>query len=403
MGGGGKGKSQYRFNWNTPFILSNHNPRIYYCAGNVVFRSVKQGDDLRPISPEITRSKRGTATALAESPRNPDVLYVGTDDGFLWVSRDGGAKWTNITDKVKLPGPRWVATIEPSRHADGRCYVCFDAHRSNDDDPYVYVTEDYGETWQSIRANLPTGSSRVLREDPENADLLFVGTEFSVWASFDRGKAWTKINNNLPTVAVHELAIHPTAGEMVAATHGRSLWVVDVNVLRQMKPYVFTAKSHLFTPAPAVQWRSEPGRMSIYGHGSRRYFGENPSIGAQIYYSLAKKVDKGSLRVIDYAGQTVREMEFKNEPGLHRITWNLSRGGGAGMKGGKGGGMGGFGGGMGGKGKFAGGFGGPPVTPGTYRVVLNVDGQEVLVPIRVEADPVTPTVLIAPEQGDDDR
>jgi photosystem II stability/assembly factor-like uncharacterized protein len=404
--GGGKGKSLYRFNWNTPFILSNHNPRIYYCAGNHVFRSVKQGDDLRVISPEITRTKRGTATALAESPRNPDVLYVGTDDGALWVSRDGGAKWTNISEKVKLPGPLWVATIEPSHHADGRCYVCFDAHRSNDDDPYVFVTEDYGETWTSVRANLPRGSSRVLREDPESADLLFVGTEFSVWASFDRGKSWAKINNNLPTVAVHELAIHPTAGEMVAATHGRSLWVVDVNLLRQLKPYAFTAKSHLFTPAPAITWRSEPGRLSIYGHGSRRYFGENPTPGAQIYYSLTKKAEKGSLRVVDYAGQTVRELEFKKEPGLHRVTWNLARAGaGGGMKGGKGGGGfgGGFGGGMGGKGKFAGGFGGPPVTPGTYRVVLNVDGEEVLVPIRVEADPVSPSVLIAPFEGDDDR
>src|SRR5262249_35615636 len=105
----------YRYNWNTPFLLSSHNSRIFYCAGNYVFRSVKQGQDLKPISPEITRTKRGTATALAESPRNPDVLYVGSDDGALWVTRDGGSKWTSIADKVGLPGPRWVSSIEPSR------------------------------------------------------------------------------------------------------------------------------------------------------------------------------------------------------------------------------------------------------------------------------------------------
>ena len=158
-------RAAYRFNWNTPFILSHHNHRIFYSAGNYVFRSYRQGDDPRPISPEITRTKRGTGTALAESPRNPDILWVGTDDGALWVTRDGGGKWTSIADKIGLPGPRWVASIEASRFVDGRAYVVFDAHRSNDDEAYVYVTEDFGQTWKSLRANLPTGSTRVLRED----------------------------------------------------------------------------------------------------------------------------------------------------------------------------------------------------------------------------------------------
>jgi hypothetical protein len=224
----------YRYNWNTPFILSVHNPKVLYCAGNYVFRCMKQGDDLRPISPDITRTHRGTATALAESPRNSEVLWVGTDDGALSVTRDGGKTWTNVASKVGLPGPRWVATIEASRYADGRAYVCFDAHRSNDDEPYVYVTEDFGQTWKSIRANLPTGSTRCLREDVKNPDLLFAGTEFSLFASVDRGAKWTRINNNLPTVAVHEIAVHPTAGEIVAATHGRSLWILDVTALRQL-------------------------------------------------------------------------------------------------------------------------------------------------------------------------
>ena len=228
------GAPPYRFNWNTPFILSSHNPRIFYCAGNYVFRSVNRGDDLRVISPEISASKRGTATALAESPRNPEVLWVGTDDGALWLTRDGGKNWKNVAENVGLPGPRWVATIEPSRFSEGRCYVAFDAHRSDDDEPYVFVTQDFGSTWRSLRANLPWGSTRVLREDVHNQNLLFVGTEFAVWASLNRGASWTRINNNLPTVAVHELAIHPTAGEMVAATHGRSLWACDISALRQL-------------------------------------------------------------------------------------------------------------------------------------------------------------------------
>src|SRR5262249_5358083 len=159
---------------------------------------------------------------------NPNVLYAGTDDGNLWVTRDGGAKWDNVAEKVGLPGPRWVASIEASRFAEGRAYVAFDAHRSDDDEPYVFVTEDFGNSWKPLRANLPAGSTRVLREDIRNPDLLYLGTEFAIWASLDRGKSWNKLNNNLPTVAIHEIAIHPTAEEIVVATHGRSIWVLDI-------------------------------------------------------------------------------------------------------------------------------------------------------------------------------
>ena len=232
----------------------------------------------RSISPEIARTGRGTGTALAESPRNADVLWVGTDDGNLWVTRDGGANWTNVADKVGLPGPRWVATIEPSRYVEGRCYVAFDAHRSDDDEPYVYVTEDFGETWKSIRANLPTGSTRCLREDlvePEPARC-----RHRVRASGRRSTAarhWNRINNNLPTVAIHEIAIHPTAGEMVVATHGRSLWILDVTPLRQMNAEIVKAPAHLYEPNTVVRWRAEPAVGT--GGGAQRFRGENPPRG----------------------------------------------------------------------------------------------------------------------------
>jgi photosystem II stability/assembly factor-like uncharacterized protein len=248
-----KGQPPYRFNWNTPFILSSHNPKIFYAAGNFVFRSVKQGDDLRIISPEITRTKKGSATALAESPRNPDVLWVGSDDGAIWVTRDGGREWKEVGAKLYtaagkgskplVPGPRWVASIEPSRFVEGRAYIALDAHRSDDDNPYLFVTEDFGQTWTPITANLPVGSTRVLREDRANPNLLYCGTEFAAYASTNRGGSWTKINNNLPTVAIHEFAQHPTTGEMVAATHGRSLWVVDVTPLRQLTPELLKGRS----------------------------------------------------------------------------------------------------------------------------------------------------------------
>jgi photosystem II stability/assembly factor-like uncharacterized protein len=396
-GGGTPGQPAHRFNWNTPFILSAHNPGIVYVGAEMVFRSLKHGDDLKPISPEITRSKRGSATALAESPRNPDVLWAGTDDGALWVTRDGGHEWKRVDDKVGLPGPRWVSTIEASRFAEGRAYVCFDAHRSNDDRPFVYVTEDFGATWKPVMGNLPGfGSSRCLREDVQNQNLLFCGTEFGVYASINRGGYWTKINNNLPTVAVHELAIHPTAGEMVAATHGRSIWIVDVSALRQMTPEVVNAPAHLYAPTPAVRWRSEPEVGSPIGGGSKKFYGRNPDRGTAIYYSLGKKADKVSLKVVDYAGQTVRDLTTKADPGLHRVVWDLRRPSPQTMR------------------NLLAGAGDPEmairrglftadVPPGQYRVVLNVDGKEFSQGLRVEADPTGATNGIAVGDGDDDE
>jgi photosystem II stability/assembly factor-like uncharacterized protein len=437
---------RYRFNWKTPFLLSNHNSRIYYCAGNHVFRSLDRGNDLRAISPEITRTKQGSGSALAESPKNPNVLWAGTDDGNLWVTRDGGKEWVNLTDKVGLPGPRWVATIEASRYEEGRAYVCFDGHRSDDDDPHVYVTEDYGQTWKTLRGNLPWGSTRCLREDIKNQNLLYCGTEFGAWVSADRGTSWVKFNNNLPTVAVHEFAQHPTAGEIVAATHGRSLWLLDVTPLRQVNKEVLAAAAHLFQPKTAARHRTEPS----HGGTTRRYAGQNPPNGAQLYYSLGAKAEKVSLKVVDYTGKTVRELASSGSPGLHRVVWNLDMAparpaaagntaetgaapeaaGARGNRGNRGGGArqaaqaanqrpgdttgqgqgpvqppgGGEGvtesgetpqrpGGGGGRG----GFGGQPVAPGMYRVVLIVDGKELAQPLRVEGETTTPTPIIADE------
>jgi photosystem II stability/assembly factor-like uncharacterized protein len=390
-----RGQPPYRYNWNTPFVLSSHNSHILYCGGNYVFRSVKKGDDLQPISPDISRTKRGTASALAESPRNPNVLYAGTDDGYLWVTQDGGSKWTNVADKVGTPGPRWVATIEASRFADGRAYVVFDAHRSDDDAPYVYVTEDFGNTWKSLRSNLPMGSTRVLREDIENQNVLYLGTEFGVWVSIDRGSVWTKINNNLPTVAVHEFAQHPSNGEMVAATHGRSFWVLDVTPLRQMRTETLKAAATLFKPTTAMRWRREPSRGTPYGVGHHRFVGENPPSGAQIYYSLAKKAEKVQLKIVDYTGQTVRELAVKKEQmgsGLHCVNWDLGRGNrdargpGAGP--------------AAGRGRFQ---RQNPAPPGMYRIVLAVDGKEQTQALRVENDPLLKSQTIIAEEEEDEE
>jgi photosystem II stability/assembly factor-like uncharacterized protein len=392
-----QGQPPYRFNWNTPFILSHHNPKIFYCGGNYVFRSLNKGDDLRIISPEITLTKRGSATALAESPRNQDVLWAGTDDGALWVTRNGGRDWTNVAAKVGLPGPRWVATIEASRFAEGRAYVAFDCHRSDDDAACAYVTEDFGQTWKSLRANLPAGSTRCLREDVQNPDLLYLGSEFAVFVSLDRGVSWTKLNNNLPTVAVHEIAVHPEAGEIVAATHGRSLWVLDVTALRQITPAVLKEAAHLYKPHTAVRWKQDPGR----GGTNRRFVGENPPFGASLCYSLTKKPNKIALRVLDIDGTVVRELSAPTSPGLHKVVWDTRRAG----RGGPGTGRAGAGtgragaGGRQGQGRFQ--AFGTAMPAGAYRVVLTVDGKEFAQSFRVEGDGGAPARFIADDDEDD--
>jgi photosystem II stability/assembly factor-like uncharacterized protein len=400
--GGGKGGKQsgYRWNWNTPFILSNFNSKIFYCAGNFVFKSLDRGNDLKIISPEITLTKAGSATALSESPKNQDVLWVGSDDGALFVTRDGGKNWKDVSHLVPMPGGRWVATLEASRFKEGRCYACFDAHRSDDDHPYVFVTEDFGESWAPIRSNLPDfGSTRCLREDVENENLLFCGTEFNLFASINRGASWAKINNNLPTVDVHEVAIHPTAGEIVAATHGRSLWILDVAALRQIKPATLEEKAVLFKPHAAIRWQTQV----TTGGTNRKFVGQNPLPGAAIYYYLGEKAEKANVKILDVSGDVMASLDAPLKQGLNRVTWNMSKGGapgGKGGKGGKGGGGGGFGGGGfgGGKGGPGGMFGQAPA--GVYRVILTVDGREFTSTVRIENDPNVP---IGPAGADEEE
>ena len=356
-----KGADPLRFNWSTPFILSHHNSHIFYCGAQYVFRSVERGDNLKAISPELTRTKHGSMTALAESPKSADVLWAGTDDGSLWVTKDGGANWANVADKLKAagaPGPRWVASIEPGRTAEGRCYVCLDAHRSDDDKPYLYATEDYGQTWKPVTGNLPAfGSTRVLREDAVNPDLLYCGTEFGIWASINRGQSWAKLNNNLPTVAVHEVAQPTTASEIVIATHGRSVWVLDVASLRQMKPAALAAPVTLFAPAAVTRWQFAPGGFP-YSRDVRKFYGTNPAPGGSIEYLLTQPAKSVSLKAVDVTGKAVRE--FKGPPtaaGFHRVQWS-------------------------------------PPKAGGYRVVLTVDGKEFAQMLTAENDPNAPANAI---------
>jgi hypothetical protein len=307
-----------------------------------------------------------------------------------------------------------VSTIEASRYVDGRCYVVFDAHRSNDDNPYVFVTEDFGETWKSLKGNLPVGPTRVCREDIANQNLLYLGTEFGCYASVNRGAAWTRINGEkgLPTVAVHEFAQPTTANDLVVATHGRSIWVLDVTALRQMTSEIVKGKTTLFAPSPAIAWQ-QANPIPFYS-AHRVYTGQNPPRGAAIDYVLAKKAEKVSLVVKDVAGRTIRELQPSTDAGYHRVAWQFDlvrRGPGGGGGGGPPGGQ--------RKGPNPGAAPAEPPSlnplnrpntgrgaaePGEYRVVLTVDGTDYAQTLTIEQDPNAPRAAISAEnEHEEDR
>ncbi|MHC5065099.1 MAG: WD40/YVTN/BNR-like repeat-containing protein [Planctomycetota bacterium] len=410
---------RYRFNWETPFILSHHNSRIYYSAGSHVFRSLHKGDDNVAISPEITRTDRGSATDLTESPINPDVLYVGTDDGALYGTQDGGYTWNNLweiptaigdgsangsdggNDSAELPagdqlsdlvpGPRWVSSVEASRFAEGRMYMTLDAHRSDDDEPYVFVTEDFGETWSSLRANLPWGSTKAIREDRENENILYLGQEFGAYVSIDRGESWTRLNNNLPTVSVHDFAQHRSSGELLAATHGRSIWILDVTPLRQMSREAAAAPVSLYKPNDVVVWRRMHGRATS---GARQFFGENPPNRAEIFYSLGSGVGAASLEIKDLSGKTIRTLEASNSSGLNHVSWDLRPTPPAGA--------GGFGGRGFGRGR-RGGRGGGTVPTGTYHAVLTVGDEVFTQAFELQSDPNFPASSSEPQRNEEEE
>jgi len=302
-----------RFNWETPFFLSPHNKDVLYAGGNHVLKSTQRGDNFYSISPDLSKQDAkkidismkttggitvdatgaetyGTVVALAESPVKPGFLYAGTDDGNVWQSPNDGATWTQI-DWRRFPGlpsnEVYVSRIEPSHFDTLTWYIAFDNHRNNDFTPYLYATADGGKTFTSIAATLPAGGPdhvHVVREDPYNRDLLFVGTSVGAYVSADRGKTWSKFMTGLPTVPVFDLKIHPRDRELIAATHGRGIFIVDVAPLEQMAGKAL-ADVTLFEPKHAYQYGDSP-RFGQTNDG-QAYGAQSGQYGAEIVYRIA--------------------------------------------------------------------------------------------------------------------
>jgi len=366
---------RYRFQWNSPLIISPHDPKTIYYGGNHLFRSRDRGDSWEVLGEDLTTKQERDKleilgkvvddktlsrhdgvvdwpciTAIAESPVKAGVLWAGTDDGNLQLSRDGGKTWHNVVSHI--PGVKgamkdaYVSRIEASYKDEGVAYVTFDNHRSADFSVYIYMTKNYGDSWVKISNGIPpeAGTVHVIREDPANSNLLFAGTEFGLFMSFNRGQSWERMKNGLPTVPVFDIQIHPRDHDLILATHGRSIWIMDnISALQEIagKPEVLTKDLHLFPGLPGIEWKTVDYRGFL---GNRQYFAANPPAGLLLDYYL-KAAGPVRVTVADKAGTTIRTINGRGEVGFNRLAWDMRMdppvppaGGGRGGRGGGGGG-----------------------------------------------------------------
>ncbi len=346
--GWGAADLKYRFQWTFPIVLSPTNPSALYIGAQVLFESTSEGQSWQAISPDLTRndkSKQGpsggpitkdntsieyynTIFTVAPSPRDSNVIWVGTDDGLVQVTRDGGKTWQNVTPK-DLPEWTLVSAVEASPHDPATAYLAATRYKLDDFRPYIYKTSDYGRSWRKIVAGIPeTHFTRAVREDPARRGLLFAGTEFGAYVSFDDGGSWQSLQLNLPVVPIHDLTVKDH--DLAAATHGRAFWVLDdITPLEQLTDEVARGERHLFTPRDAVRFRG-PGFVPAR---SLAAIGANPPNGAMVYFYLKGKPDgEVTLDILDARDSLVRRYSsrakeaadsLKVEAGLNRFVWDL--------------------------------------------------------------------------------
>jgi len=412
--GAGAEAMKYRFQWNFPILFSPHDPNVLYTAGNRLFKSTNEGHSWEAISPDLTRddkTKQGpsggpitkdntsveyycTIFTVMESPVEKGTIWTGSDDGLVYVARDGGKNWSNVTPKNIMPEWIQINTIEASPHDAATAYIAATMYKSDDFKPYLYKTSDYGKTWKKITAGIPdTAFTRVIREDPNRRGLLYAGTETGMYVSYDDGESWQSLQMNLPVVPITDLAVHKREKDLVASTQGRSFWVLDdLGALHQMADAA-KVDAYLFKPEDAYRM---PGGGGFGGPGAT--VGQNPPAGAVIYYYLkSKPTGEVKLEIADGAGKTIRTLmsraagegappapqegffgggggaaRLPAEAGLNRFIWDLryadaSRFPGLIM--------------------WAGSTQGPRAVPGNYQVKLTVDGKTQTQTFAVKKDP----------------
>jgi photosystem II stability/assembly factor-like uncharacterized protein len=355
----------YRFNWNSPIHMSPHDPDVVYFGSNVLFKTVDGGQSWDIVSPDLTTNDSEklqvsggpitpdntsaeyhcTIITIAESPLTQGLIWIGTDDGKVQLTRNGGESWDDVTENIPGQSPTgWVSRVEASPSDPAKAYITIDRHRSNDPAPYVFVTSDYGQSWSNISGNLPPlNYAHVVREDPRNPNLIYVGTELGIYASWSGGEDWTSLRLNLPPVAVRDMLVHPDANDIVIGTHGRSAWILDDVTPLQRLNDAMAQERYLFEPRRATRWvrwnRNHAGYPGQRWLGDQTFYGENPPYGAILDFYLKElplvDVDtdgdeqeeedepKLTLVIRDADNREVRSLEGVVRVGLNRFVWDL--------------------------------------------------------------------------------
>ncbi len=397
---------KYRFNWNAPIALDPNDPKTVYFGGNVLFKTTNFGQTWTEISPDLTTNDKNkqkssggpivvdntaaefhsTLITIAPSPKDANVIWAGSDDGNVQVTRDGGKSWTNVVKNIQgLPPNAWVSTIDASWHDAGTAFVAASHWQTGDYTPYAYMTSDYGATWKRITSNLPVrGWVHVVRQDPKNANVLYLGTEFGIYVSWDKGARWHSLRNGLSAAPVRDLAIHPRDNDLIIATHGRGLYVLDDLTPLQRLGDAMATDAYVFDIRPATRWVLWNADGNL---GQKQWVGENPPYGASIsYYLKAAARDTVRITVSDAAGKVIRTLRSASgSAGVNRAVWDLRYDGSPPPR-------------VAGTNPDAetadlgerfgfGGAGGPTVVPGEYVVTVRLNGQDFKKTVRVDLDP----------------
>jgi photosystem II stability/assembly factor-like uncharacterized protein len=382
-----QGNPPLRYNWIAPIAMSPHNPQMIYAGAQKLFRSTNRGDKWEAISPDLTTNdptKTGknvpfcTITSISESPLTAGLIWVGTDDGKVQLTRDSGGTWTDLTPALTSAGAlpeRWVSRVFASPHNAGTAFVAKNGMRNDDFRPFLYRTTDYGATWTPIMGDLPTFSINVVVQDRKNANLLYVGNDRGVWVSIDAGAHWTRMLANLPAVAVHDLTIHPRENDLVLATYGRGLWTGDVSFMPEVTADTLSKNAYLFDIEPKARYNFGSQGMNYRLFGDKYLEVPNEPEAVVINYHVkADQTAAAKITVADSTGRVVTACDGPSKAGMNKVLWSLASGT-CGNTGGRGG-----------RGAAGGGRGGaasPAPAIGDYTVTVEVAGEKMTKPAKV--------------------
>jgi photosystem II stability/assembly factor-like uncharacterized protein len=327
-----RGDRDIRFNFSAPILISPHNSNVIYHGANVVLRSSNRGESWQKVSPDLTTNNLElrdvgplvycTITTLAESPVQQGVLWVGTDDGNIQLTKDGGKTWIKLNDHIPDYPGCWVSRVVASFHDAKTAYVTFTGRRRDDFCPYVYKTADFGTTWVSIASDLPQDEPvNVIREDHKNPNLLFIGTEKAVYVSIDGGKHWAQMKNNMPAAGIKDLVIHPRENDLVVGTHGRGFYIADISPLQEMTLEVLAKEVFLFDIEPKVQWVM-PSQRAV---SAQNFAGENEPYGVVFNYYLKDVLSNGVTFQVYDGSVLINELQGSGNAGFNNVVWGMTK------------------------------------------------------------------------------